>query len=242
MKRRIPVNDVMAVAQASKDGPCFCDALSAPGLSLICELKKASPSKGVLSSEYPYMEISRDYERDGAAAISVLTEPTHFQGRNRHLQEVSSQTEIPVLRKDFIIDEYQIYESKALGASAVLLICSILDQDTLVEFLDTARELGMSALVEAHDEDEVMRAVDSKAEVIGVNNRDLRDFKVDLNVSVRSRQLIPRDRLFVSESGVKTAEDARFLQEIGADAILVGESLMTATDRAGMMRGLRGGT
>lgn len=240
-KRTIDTESMIALAEANNlQRPSFTESLRQPGLSLICELKRASPSKGMISPRYPYMDICNDYVRNGAAAISVLTEPQYFHGSDHHLQNVVAAADVPVLRKDFIIDDYQLYESKVLGASAVLLICGLLDQQTLVRFLDIINGLGMDALVEAHDEEEVIRAVDSKAEVIGVNNRNLNDFKVDMDASARLRGLIPSDRLFVSESGIKGPEDSRRARDMGADAILVGEALMTAPDRGRMMEMLRG--
>ncbi len=240
-KKDVPAESMITMAEAKNpQKPSFTNALRQPGLSLICELKRASPSKGMISPEYPYMDICNDYVRNGAAAISVLTEPQYFHGSHSHLQNVAAAVDVPVLRKDFIIDDYQIYESKVLGASAVLLICGLLDQQTLVRFLDIVKGLGMDALVEAHNEEEVIRAVDSKAEVIGVNNRNLNDFKVDMGASARLRGLIPSDRLFVSESGIRRPEDSRRARDMGADAILVGEALMTSTNRGRMMDMLRG--
>jgi len=240
-KQVMPLRDMIRSAEdCSPDRPSFVDALDAPGLSLICELKRCSPSKGSISTSYPYLEICQEYIDHGASALSVLTEPYSFGGEDRHLQDAATLAKIPILRKDFIVDEYQIYESKVLGASAVLLICALMDRSTLGHFLDIAHDLGLDALVEAHDEREVIMAVDSGARVIGVNNRDLSTFHVDIHNSMRLRHLVPRDRLFVSESGISTGKDARDLQESGTDAILVGEMLMRSTDRGRTMAVLRG--
>jgi indole-3-glycerol phosphate synthase len=226
--------------------PTFERALSAPGLSFICEVKKASPSKGLIaqgkpsSSDFPYMEIARDYEAAGAAAISVLTEPDYFLGNDEYLREIAATVGIPVLRKDFIIDPYQIYEAKLLGASAVLLICALLDTRELEAYIETAASLGLSALVETHSEDEVHSALDAGARIIGINNRDLKTFKVDLAVTGRLRKLIPQDSITVSESGIRGAEDIRTLTgEQPIDAVLIGETLMRAADKRACLRELR---
>jgi indole-3-glycerol phosphate synthase len=224
---------------SANTGFVFKKALSEPGISVICELKKASPSRGTISKEYPYVELARDYEKLGASAISVLTEPYYFGGNGQHLRRITSEVKIPVLRKDFIIDEYQIYEAKVLGASAVLLICALLDRDTIVRYIEIAKSLGISAIVEAHSEEEVITAVDSDAEIIGINNRDLKTFRVDIGTSTRLREFVPRDRVFVSESGISNSEDIRKLREVGVDAILVGEALMLSSNRKSMMDMLR---
>jgi len=218
----------------------FERALSAPGLSFICELKKASPSRGVIAADFPYMEIARDYEKAGAVALSVLTEPKYFLGRDAYLKEIAQAVTIPVLRKDFIVDPYQIYEAKTIGAAAVLLICSILSADELAAYLELAHGLGLSALVEAHDGEEIASAVSVGARVIGVNNRDLNTFEVDVKNSARFRALVPKDVIFVSESGVRNTDDVAALREIGADAVLVGEALMRAQDRQAFLCALRG--
>lgn len=223
---------------AGKDFP-FRKALKAPGLSFICEIKKASPSKGLIAEEFPYLEIAAEYEQAGAAAISVLTEPFYFQGSNEYLRQVAQQVSIPVLRKDFTVDSYMIDQAKVLGASAVLLICAILDDGELAEYMAQAHELGMSALVEAHDEREVERALRSGASVIGVNNRDLRTFKVDMENSVRLRRLVPEAAAFVSESGIRGPEDTRRLYENGTDAVLIGETLMRSREKKRVLDSLR---
>lgn len=219
--------------------PSFADALAAEGMSFICECKKASPSKGLIAPDFPYVDIARDYERAGAAAISCLTETDFFLGRLSYLQEITREVSIPVLRKDFTIDPYMIYEARLAGASAVLLICAILDDRELSEYREIAESLGMDALVETHDEREVRRALASGAKIIGVNNRNLRDFTVDIHNSTRLRSRIPDSVLFVSESGIRTPEDVRALYENHTDAVLIGESLMRAKDKGAELDHLR---
>lgn len=211
--------------------PAFELALRTEGLSFICEVKKASPSKGLIAKEFPYLEIAEDYEKAGAAAISCLTEPYWFQGSDRYLEEIAGQVSIPVLRKDFTCDEYMVYQAKALGASAILLICSVLDDQELKAWNQLAGELGMSALVEAHSADEIERAKKAGARIIGVNNRDLKDFTVDIGHSIELRRLVGTDTVFVSESGIRGPDDMRALYENGTDAVLIGEMLMRAPDR-----------
>lgn len=206
----------------------FQDALRKRGLSVIAELKKASPSKGVISEDFPYMDIAYEYECGDADAISCLTEPHWFYGSDEIFSEVRNEVSTPMLRKDFVVDPYQIYEAKNMGADAVLLICAILDDKQLQECLKACNELYIDALVEAHNEEEVRRAVDSNALIIGVNNRDLTDFSVDTSNAARLRQLVPEDCLFVAESGITSIDDAKRAYEAGADAILVGEFLMRA--------------
>lgn len=218
----------------------FEAALSGDDIAFICECKKASPSKGLIAPDFPYLNIAKDYEAAGAAAISCLTEPKWFLGKEEYLQEIAASVSIPVLRKDFVVDEYMIYEAKVIGASAVLLICSILDTETLRRYIDLCDMLGMSALVEAHDEDEIASALEAGARVIGVNNRNLKNFTVDFENSRRLRSLVPKDVLFVAESGVKTPEDIASLREIGVDAVLIGETLMRADDKKAMLDQLKG--
>ncbi len=218
----------------------FERALRDPGVSFICECKKASPSKGVIAEDFPYLQIALEYEAAGADAISVLTEPKWFLGHDSYLKEIASAVSIPCLRKDFTVDEYMIYEAKVLGASAVLLICSILSETQIRDYIAVSDALGLSALVEAHDEAEVEMALKAGARVIGVNNRNLKDFSVDPENSRRLRRLIPRDVLFVSESGVKSTEDVAAIRSMGADAVLVGEALMRAPDKKAMLAKLRG--
>ena len=219
----------------------FEKALEAGGdIHFICECKKASPSKGLIAPDFPYLEIARQYEEAGASAISVLTEPKWFLGSPEYLREIAEEVKVPCLRKDFTVDAYMIYEAKLLGASAVLLICAILDDAQLKEYLAICEDLGLSALVEAHDDAEVDRALAAGARILGVNNRNLKTFTVDTENSRRLRARIPRDVLFVSESGVKTAEDVAGLAAIGADAVLIGETLMRAPDKTAKLRELKG--
>ena len=242
-KGRLPLEGLRQAAEALPKGDAsFRKALSGPELAFICECKKASPSNGVIAQTYPYLAIAQVYEAAGADAISVLTEPTRFLGSEEHLRSIASAVKLPCLRKDFTVDAYMIYEAKVLGAAAVLLIASILDEKQLMDYLALCRELGLSALVEAHNEPEIETALRTGAEIIGVNNRNLHDFTVDTDNSRRLRRLIPPDILFVSESGVKNAEDVQRLREIGADAVLVGETLMRAEDKAAKLLELRGAT
>lgn len=218
----------------------FETALKKPEISFICECKKASPSKGLIAPDFPYLEIARAYEAAGADCISVLTEPKWFLGSDAYLQTIAESVSIPCLRKDFTVDEYMIYEAKLLGASAVLLIVSILSARQIREYLDICEELGLSALVEVHDEQEVRTALDAGARIVGVNNRNLRNFTVDTGNSRRLRRLIPPEVLFVSESGVSCAEEVRQLRAIGADGVLIGETLMRAPDKKAKLAELRG--
>lgn len=217
----------------------FEKALQKPGISFICECKKASPSKGLIAPDFPYLQIAKEYEAAGADCISVLTEPKWFLGSDRFLKEIAAAVSVPCLRKDFTVDEYMIYEASLFGASAVLLICSILSDEQLQEYIGICDELGLSALVEAHDEREVRMALKAKARIIGVNNRNLKDFSVNTENSRSLRALIPDNILFVSESGVKKADDIRKLAEIGANAVLIGETLMKAGDKKAKLAQLR---
>lgn len=239
-RNREPLSVVRERAEA-RPFPDFAfeKALSGPDLAFICEVKKASPSKGLIAPEFPYVQIAKDYEAAGADAISVLTEPRWFLGSKEYLNEIADAVSVPCLRKDFTVDEYMIWSARARGASAVLLICAILDDARLRAFRELADELGLSALVEAHEEREVERALNAGARVVGVNNRDLRDFTVDTGNSARLRSLIPGDVLYVSESGVKTAEDVAQLRAMGADAVLIGETLMRAADKTAKLAELR---
>lgn len=216
----------------------FESALKKPGISFICEVKKASPSKGIIVEDFPYLQIAKEYEEAGASAISVLTEPEFFKGSSKYLQEISGEVKIPTLRKDFIIDEFQIYEAKFLGASAVLLICAILENETLKKYIELAHSLGLSALVETHDEREVENAISAGARIIGINNRNLKTFEVDLQTTKNLCKLIPNSIIKVSESGIKTKEDMRFLKECGVDAVLIGESFMLAKDKKELFNSL----
>lgn len=242
-KAKIPPEEIKRQALSLPRGTfAFEQALRKPGISFICECKKASPSKGLIAPDFPYLQIARDYEAAGADCISVLTEPKWFLGSNAYLQEIADAVTIPCLRKDFTVDDYMIYEAKTLGASAVLLICAILTAEELRTSIDLCDALGLSALVEAHDEAEVEMALKAGARIIGVNNRNLRDFSVNTDNSRRLRELIPRDRLFVSESGVSGPQDVAKLRDIGADAVLIGEALMRAPDKKAMLARLRGTT
>ena len=239
-KQKISLKALKREAGAIQKGAFeFENALRKPGLSFICECKKASPSKGLIAPDFPYLEIAREYERAGADCISVLTEPKCFLGRDEYLKEIAATVKIPCLRKDFTVDDYMIYEAKLLGASAVLLICSILDEAKLRDYIALCDSLGLSALVEAHDEREINMALNSGARVIGVNNRNLKDFSVDTENSKRLRALIPGNILFVSESGVKNRDDVAKIRAIGADAVLIGETLMKAPDKRAMLDELR---
>ncbi|MDR2841924.1 MAG: indole-3-glycerol phosphate synthase TrpC [Spirochaetaceae bacterium] len=209
----------------------FETSLQGGGLSVIAEVKKASPSKGIIAEEFPYLQIAKEYEEAGAAAISVLTEPEYFKGSDQYLKEISSAVKIPLLRKDFIIDEYQIYEAKVLGASAVLLICALLNSETLSLFQNTARKLGLAALVEVHNEAEIDTALKCGAVIIGINNRDLKTFNVDINTTRRLFPLVPENVITVSESGIKTKADLAELSELGVNAVLIGEALMLSSNK-----------
>ena len=240
-KERVPENDLKKRAFALQRGDfCFERALKKKDISFICECKKASPSKGVISGDFPYLKIAMEYEAAGADAISVLTEPKWFLGRDEYLEEIAENVSIPVLRKDFTVDEYMIYEAKCLGASAVLLICAILTAEQLRRYIDICKELGLCALVEAHDEKETEMALECGAKIIGVNNRNLKDFSVDPDRSLSLRRLVPENVLFVSESGIKDPEDVRRVRAAGADAVLIGETLMRAQDKRAAILKLRG--
>ena len=240
-KQKISANEIKSMALSMPSGNFeFEKALSVDDISFICECKKASPSKGVIAEDFPYLQIAKDYEKAGADCISVLTEPKWFLGHDEYLKEIAENVSIPCIRKDFTIDEYMIYEAKVLGAEAVLLICSILTGGQIKEYIKICDKLGISALVEAHDESEIKTAVNSGARIIGVNNRNLKDFSVDTGNSRRMRELVPADIIFVSESGVKTPEDIRLLREAGADAVLIGETLMRADDKTTKLAELKG--
>lgn len=239
-KSRLPIAEVKAMAADREARPDFKAALAGADISFICEVKRASPSKGMIAEDFLYLQIAREYEQAGASAISVLTEPFYFKGADKYLDEISKSVNIPLLRKDFTVDEYMIYEARAYGASAVLLICSILGKSQIKEYLDITHSLGMSALVEAHDEDEVQTALECGAGIIGVNNRDLKTFTVDLENSIRLRAMVPPEVVFVSESGMKTAQDIRRLRENNVNAVLIGETLMRAENKKKMLDELRG--
>ncbi|MBQ7883842.1 MAG: indole-3-glycerol phosphate synthase TrpC [Phascolarctobacterium sp.] len=234
------LEDVRRQALALPKGEhSFYKALGKTELSFICECKKASPSKGIIAQSFPYLEIAKRYQQAGADCISVLTEPKWFLGRDAYLQEIAQNVQLPCLRKDFIVDEYMLYQAKLLGAAAVLLICTLLNEEQLRKYLAICEQLGLDALVEAHDEQEVQLALRAGARIIGVNNRNLKDFTVDMENSRRLRALVPPEVLFVAESGVRNAEDVRHLKSIGVDAVLIGEALMRAPDVAGLLRELK---
>ena len=217
----------------------FEKALRGEDIRFICEVKKASPSKGIIAEDFPYIEIAKEYEKAGAAAVSVLTEPEYFKGDDSYVTEISRNISLPIIRKDFTVDEYMIYQAAVMGASAVLLICSLLDTDTIREYIGICDNLGLSALVEAHDGDEIQSALRAGARLIGVNNRNLKNFKVDINNCIRLRSLVPNDITFVAESGIKTAEDIENLRQAGVNAVLIGETLMRAEDKKAMLDELR---
>ena len=231
-----------ALALPSDTGFPFEAALRQQDFNFICEVKKASPSKGIIAEHFPYLDIAKEYEVAGAAAISVLTEPDFFKGDKKYLQEIASTVKIPVLRKDFIIDEYQIYQAKVWGASAILLICACLDVPTLTKFRELADSLGLSSLVEAHDENEVQMAIDCGARIIGVNNRNLKDFTVDVHNSVRLRNLVQDDVIFVSESGLETPEDIQVLRDNNIGVALMGETFMRSPNKVEKLAYLYGPT
>ena len=220
-----------ALSLPSETGFPFEKQLKKDGVSFICEIKKASPSKGVIAEHFPYLDIAAEYEKIGADCISVLTEPDYFMGSTEYLKEIHEKVDVPLLRKDFTVDEYMIYEAKVIGASAVLLICSLLNEETLREWITLSHSLGLSALVEAHDEEEIQMAVRAGARIIGVNNRNLKDFTVDIHNSERLRELVPENIVFVSESGIKTPEDVGRLYQNKTDAVLIGETLMRSSNK-----------
>lgn len=218
----------------------FYQALATEGISFICEVKKASPSKGLLDEHFPYLEIAKEYESAGASAISVLTEPEFFLGSGEHLKEISQTVKTPTLRKDFVLDPYQIYEAKAWGASAVLLIAEILDEETLSQFIQLAESLGLSTLVESHSLPQLQKALRCGAKIVGVNNRNLETFEVDITTSIRLREYVPDHILYVAESGIRSPQDINLLQKSGVDAVLIGEAFMRSPDKTAMLNTLRG--
>lgn len=242
-KKVITLEDIRGEAEGYKGNPekfRFEKALSGDDISFICECKKASPSKGLIAEYFPYKDIAIDYEKAGADCISVLTEPKWFLGSDEYLKEITENVNIPCLRKDFTIDPYMIYEAKLLGASCVLLICSLLDTFALKEYISIADSLGLSQIVETHDDKEIESALSAGARIIGVNNRNLKDFTVDINNSGRLREMVPKDILFVAESGIKTRDDVAALEKIGVNAVLVGETLMRADNKKEMLDILKG--
>lgn len=240
-RARVPLEALRARCRALGTGNAFAfeQALRAPGLRFICEVKKASPSKGVISPDFPYLDIAREYEAAGADCVSCLTEPKWFLGSDDIFREIRGEMGLPMLRKDFVVDDYQIYQAKAMGADAVLLICALLDTATIARYLEICDGLGLSALVEAHDEAEIASAAAAGARLIGVNNRNLKDFSVDFSNAARLREKIPAGALYVAESGVSRPEDVGALKRAGADAVLMGEVLMRAPDKLSMLSRMR---
>ena len=232
-KQNISMDEMkeLALAIEKARGDLFYDAIAKQDLSFICEVKKASPSKGVIDPVFDYLKIAKDYENAGADAMSCLTEPKWFLGSDEIFKEIRATVNVPMLRKDFVVDAYQLYQAKVMGANCVLLICAILDTKTISEYLEICDTLGLAALVETHDAEEIKSAVLTGAKMIGVNNRNLKDFSVDLGNASRLRDVIPEDRLYVAESGVMSVEDAAALRRAGADAILVGEAMMRAENK-----------
>lgn len=240
-KKNFPLAEIKTAAQNPKlgSGEKFISALKRTGLSFICEVKKASPSKGIIAKDFPYVEIAKDYAVAGADCISCLTEPKYFLGSDKIFTEIRNAVEVPMLRKDFTVDEYQIYQAKAMGADAVLLICAILSTAEIERFLKICDELKICAIVETHDEDEIKSALSAGAEIIGVNNRNLKNFTVDFETAAKLRELIPPEKIYIAESGVKTAADISTLKKIGADAVLIGETLMRAENKVAALQSLR---
>lgn len=221
------------------NGEKFLNALQKPGLSFICEVKKASPSKGIIAENFPYVKIAKEYEAAGADCVSCLTEPKWFLGSDEIFCEIRDAISTPMLRKDFVTDEYQIYQARLMGADAVLLICAILNTATVAKYLEICEDLGLAALVETHDEAEIKSATQAGAKIIGVNNRNLKDFSVNIENSAKLRALVPKNAIFVAESGIRTPEDVATFRKEGADAVLIGEILMRASDKAEKLRQLR---
>lgn len=236
----LDILQAMCREKGRANGARFYDALKKDDLSFICEVKKASPSKGVIARDFPYLDIARDYEAAGADCISCLTEPKWFLGSDDIFREIRAAVSTPMLRKDFTVSDYQLYQSRLMGADCVLLICALLDTKTLAQYLAVCDELGLSALVETHDADEIRSAVAAGAKIIGVNNRNLKDFSVDFSNAAQLRDHIPPEAVYVAESGVQSAQDVAALRSIGADAVLIGETLMRAPDKARRLAELRG--
>lgn len=242
LKQKLPLSVIRqeACAMNCHTGFPFEQALKTEEMSFICECKKASPSKGLIAPEYPYVEIARAYEEAGASAISVLTEPTQFLGSLDHLTQIHEHVSLPLLRKDFTVDEYMIYEAKKAGASAVLLICAILEAEQMKDYLQICDGLGLSVLAEAHDEQEIETCLNAGARVIGVNNRNLHDFTVDIHNSIRLRKYVPDNVLFVAESGIRTRTDIEELEQGKISGVLIGEQLMRSENKKAMLEELKG--
>lgn len=239
-KKKISLSEIKSMVKSLPTGDYpFEKALRKKELSFICEVKKASPSKGIIDPVFNYLEIAKDYELSGADCISCLTEPKWFLGSDEIFKEIRKNISLPMLRKDFTVDEYQLYEAKCLGADAVLLICALLDTSTIARYLEICNQLGLSALVETHNADEINSAVQSGAKIIGVNNRNLKDFSVDIKNAARLRDLVPSDILFVAESGIQKPEDIKALYSYGVDAVLIGEYMMKAPDKRSLLQAFR---
>jgi indole-3-glycerol phosphate synthase len=230
-KKEVSLDELIDRINDTKNSFAFEDTLKSENISFICEIKRASPSKGIISNDFNYIEIAKEYEKGGASAISVLTEPFFFKGNNQYILDILPHVSIPILRKDFVVDKYMIYESKILGASAVLLIVSILNKDQLKEYIKLSYDVGLSPLVEAHNHEEIKIAISAGAKIIGVNNRNLKNFEVDINNSIKLRESVPKNILFVSESGIKTPEDVKLLKNNNINGILIGESLMRSDNK-----------
>ncbi len=242
-KMTVPIDAMREMAKAMPKGDFpFKKALAQDGLSFICEIKRASPSRGMISEHFPYLDIAREYEEAGAAAISVLTEPEYFLGSNDYLREVHKAVKTPLLRKDFLVDEYQIYEAKVIGAQAVLLICAMLTPDSLDRLYKIATDLGLSALVETHTAQEIKTAMSAGVDIIGINNRDLNTFVTDINNALTLRDMVPRNTICVAESGIKTPQDMARLYAKGFDGVLIGETLMASADKTKSLADLKAGS
>ena len=240
-KKKVPAEEMKRQAlELPKKTFAFEKALNTDKIGFICEVKKASPSKGLISPDFDYIGTAKQYDAAGASAISVLTEPKYFQGDNRYLTEIKENVSIPVLRKDFTVDEYMIYEARVINADCILLICAILSEEELTRYLSIADSLGLSAIVEAHDEDEVNMALRAGARIVGVNNRDLKTFTVDIENSIRLRKLVPDNVIFVAESGIKTRQDIKRLESMGVNAVLIGETLMRSKNISDTINELKG--
>ena len=240
-KKKVPAEEMKRQAlELPKKTFAFEKALNTDKIGFICEVKKASPSKGLISPDFDYIGTAKQYDAAGASAISVLTEPKYFQGDNRYLTEIKENLSIPVLRKDFTVDEYMIYEARVINADCILLICAILSEEELTRYLSIADSLGLSAIVEAHDEDEVNMALRAGARIVGVNNRDLKTFTVDIENSIRLRKLVPDNVIFVAESGIKTRQDIKRLESMGVNAVLIGETLMRSKNISDTINELKG--
>lgn len=242
-RQYLPLDTLKAICteNSKADGESFEEALRKPGISFICEVKKASPSKGIISEDFPYLNIAEEYVHAGADCISCLTEPKWFLGSDDIFKEIRDKVSIPMLRKDFVVDEYQIYQARYMGANAVLLICAILDTETVAKYLEICEQLGITAIVETHDENEIKKAVAAGARIIGVNNRNLKDFSVNFENCKKLRSHVPDDVMFIAESGIRTADDIEALRKEKVDAVLIGETLMRAQDKRKMLESLRNG-